>query len=107
MFELNATIPITKDLKISVMDYDLITRDDLIGETIVDLENRFLSRFRAGCGIPQTYCTSGPNQWRDSQTPRQILDAWCISQGKNKPQYIGNTQIILDDNVYLLQEYGK
>ena len=57
MFELNATIPIIKDLRISVMDYDVIGRDDLIGETVVDLENRFLSRFRASCGLPQTYCT--------------------------------------------------
>ena len=57
MFELNAVIPIVKDLRISVMDYDFIGRDDLIGETIVDLENRFLSRFRATCGLPQTYCT--------------------------------------------------
>lgn len=57
IFELNATIPIIKDLRISVMDYDVIGRDDLIGETVVDLENRFLSRFRACCGLPQTYCT--------------------------------------------------
>ena len=57
MFELTATIPIIKDLRISVMDYDVIGRDDLIGETTVDLENRFLSRFRSTCGLPQTYCT--------------------------------------------------
>ena len=57
MFELTATIPIVKDLRISVMDYDVIGRDDLIGETVVDLENRFLSRFRATCGLPQSYCT--------------------------------------------------
>lgn len=57
MFEMSATIPIIKDLRICVMDYDVIGRDDLIGETTVDLENRFLSRFRSTCGLPQTYCT--------------------------------------------------
>jgi len=57
MFEMSATIPIIKDLRICVMDYDVIGRDDLIGETTVDLENRFLSRFRATCGLPQTYCS--------------------------------------------------
>ena len=57
MFELTATIPIIKDLRISVMDYDMIGRDDQIGETVVDLENRFLSRFRASCGLPQSFCT--------------------------------------------------
>ena len=39
------------------MDYDLIGKDDKIGETVVDLENRFLSKFGAICGLPQTYCT--------------------------------------------------
>ncbi|XP_068709292.1 myoferlin-like isoform X2 [Montipora foliosa] len=107
MFELNATIPIIKDLRISVMDYDVIGRDDLIGETVVDLENRFLSRFRASCGLPQTYCTSGPNQWRDSQTPRQILEYWCELNSLNKPQYLGNTQLVLDGKVYNLTEYEE
>lgn len=107
MFELNATIPIIKDLRISVMDYDVIGRDDLIGETVVDLENRFLSRFRASCGLPQTYCTSGPNQWRDSQTPRQILEYWCELNSMNKPQFLGNTQLVLDGNVYNLQEFEE
>lgn len=65
MFELTATIPIIKDLRISVMDYDVIGRDDLIGETTVDLENRFLSRFRSTCGLPQTYCTWVDKEPRD------------------------------------------
>ena len=57
MFELTAHIPISKDLCITVMDYDLIGKDDKIGETVVDLENRFLSKFGAICGLPSTYCT--------------------------------------------------
>ena len=57
MFELTAHVPISKDLKITVMDYDLIGKDDKIGETVVDLENRFLSKFGAICGLPQSYCT--------------------------------------------------
>ena len=57
MFELTAHIPISKDLSITVMDYDLIGKDEKIGETVVDLENRFLSKFGAICGLPQTYCT--------------------------------------------------
>ena len=56
MFEMKATIPLEKDLKITVMDYDMLSRDDLIGETIIDLENRLLSKYRATCGLPQTFC---------------------------------------------------
>ena len=57
MFELTAHIPISKDLCITVMDYDLIGKDEKIGETVVDLENRFLTKFGAICGLPQTYNT--------------------------------------------------
>ena len=56
MFEFTASIPVVKDLKIAVMDYDLIGRDDLIGETQIDLEQRMLSRYFATCGFSKTYC---------------------------------------------------
>ena len=48
-------IPLDKDLKVRVKDYDLVSSDDLIGETVIDLENRFLTKLRATCGVPQTY----------------------------------------------------
>ena len=42
-------------LTLQVYDWDLLGADDLIGETKIDLENRFYSRHRATCGIPAKY----------------------------------------------------
>ena len=55
MFELNVTLPVQKDLFIRIFDYDMIGTDDLIGETWIDLENRFLTKHRATCGLPAAY----------------------------------------------------
>uniref|UniRef100_A0A8C0IGZ5 Myoferlin n=1 Tax=Bubo bubo TaxID=30461 RepID=A0A8C0IGZ5_BUBBB len=73
MYELSCFLPQEKDLKISVYDYDTLTRDEKVGETIIDLENRFLSRYGSHCGIPQQYCISGVNTWRDQLKPTQLL----------------------------------
>jgi len=43
-------------LTITVMDWDRFTANDLIGETTIDLENRFISQYRGTCGLPNTFC---------------------------------------------------
>jgi hypothetical protein len=55
MFELKTIIPLAKDLIIRIKDWDLITTDDIIGETTIDLENRLLSKYRPICGLPLQY----------------------------------------------------
>uniref|UniRef100_A0A670ZC91 Myoferlin n=1 Tax=Pseudonaja textilis TaxID=8673 RepID=A0A670ZC91_PSETE len=80
MYELSCFLPQEKDLKISVYDYDLMTRDEKVGETTIDLENRFLSRFGSHCGIPQQHCVSGINTWRDQLKPTQLLQNLVLQQ---------------------------
>lgn len=55
MYELDVKIPIAKDLKITIKDRDVLGRDDVIGETVIDLEQRLLSQYRATCGLPNEY----------------------------------------------------
>ncbi|CAG2054115.1 unnamed protein product [Timema podura] len=54
-FEIEATFPQDSMLTIQILDWDLVGSDDLIGETRIDLENRFYSRHRATCGIARKY----------------------------------------------------
>ncbi|KAA0200949.1 Dysferlin limb girdle muscular dystrophy 2B (autosomal recessive) [Fasciolopsis buskii] len=87
MFQIKCHLPIEKDLRIRIKDYDLLGTDDIIGETYVDLENRRLTKYRATCGLSQTYCLSGPNQWRDSRSPSEILADLCDYYSLPPPQY--------------------
>ncbi|XP_064115112.1 myoferlin-like [Macrobrachium nipponense] len=73
VFEVSGLLPLYKDLKIQVYDRDLMSSDDLIGETVIDLENRYLSRHRATLGLPRQYHVSGVNAWRDIDLPTEIL----------------------------------
>ena len=54
-FDMEATFPMESMLTVSVYDWDLVGTDDLIGETKIDLENRYYSKHRATCGIANNY----------------------------------------------------
>lgn len=72
---------------IQVWDYDATTADDLIGETKIDLENRFYSSHRATCGISKEYNEEGYNTWRDCEKPKQILEKLCKRNNLPLPEY--------------------
>ncbi|XP_063076869.1 myoferlin-like isoform X1 [Engraulis encrasicolus] len=106
MFEMSCFLPQDKDLKISVYDYDLIGRDEKVGETVIDLENRFLSRFGSYCGLPQTYCISGINQWRDQLKPSQILQNLARLKGTSPPRSEDNGNTLhFGGKQYSLEEF--
>lgn len=54
-FEFEATFPQDSLLTVQIYDWDLVGSDDMIGETKIDLENRFYSRHRATCGLPEKF----------------------------------------------------
>ncbi|XP_039095492.1 dysferlin isoform X1 [Hyaena hyaena] len=103
MFELTCTLPLEKDLKITLYDYDLLSKDEKIGETVIDLENRLLSKFGARCGLPQTYCVSGPNQWRDQLRPSQLLHLFCQQRRVKAPVY-HTDRVVFQDKEYTIEE---
>ncbi|XP_067442564.1 fer-1-like protein 4 [Thunnus thynnus] len=87
VFELTVSFPLETELVVKVMDHDLVGSDDVIGETRVDLENRFYSRHRACCGLPIYYDTDGYNMWRDVKKPSAILAELCKKNGISSPEY--------------------
>lgn len=90
VFEIEATFPQDYLLKIQVWDYDATSADDFIGETIIDIENRFYSRHRAHCGIAKSYHSSGYNAWRDPEKPTQILALLCQRNNLPQPEYLAD-----------------
>ncbi|KAG8435205.1 hypothetical protein GDO86_013229 [Hymenochirus boettgeri] len=93
-------------LKIAVYDYDALTRDEKVGETTIDLENRFLSRFGSHCGLPQTYCISGMNLWRDQLKPTQILQNFAKLKSSPPPVYSDSgTRLTFLGREYTIEEF--
>ncbi|XP_063071629.1 fer-1-like protein 4 [Engraulis encrasicolus] len=87
VFELTVSFPLETELTLLVYDHDLVGSDDLIGETRIDLENRFYSRHRAGCGIALHYDKDGYNKWRDAKKPSALLAELCRKNGIPSPEY--------------------
>jgi len=55
LFEFDVAFPMSSWLEIQIWDYDLTSSDDLIGSTLIDLENRLFSKHRARCGMQQKF----------------------------------------------------
>ncbi|XP_076863627.1 fer-1-like protein 4 [Brachyhypopomus gauderio] len=87
VFEVTVSFPLETELTLMVFDHDLVGSDDVIGETHVDLENRFFSWHRAGCGLALYYDKDGYNKWRDAKKPSTILAELCRKNGIPAPEY--------------------
>ncbi|KAM3621093.1 uncharacterized protein V6R79_006015 [Siganus canaliculatus] len=87
VFELTVSFPLETDLVVRILDHDILGVDDVIGETRIDLENRFYSRHRASCGLALYYDSNGYNVWRDAKKPSAILAELCRKNGIMSPEY--------------------
>nr|XP_010987072.2 fer-1-like protein 6 [Camelus dromedarius] len=86
-FEIQATFPKESLLSVLIYDHDMIGTDDLIGETRIDLENRFYSKHRAICGLQNQYEIEGYNAWRDTSKPTEILTKLCKDNKLDGPYF--------------------
>ncbi|XP_072418854.1 otoferlin isoform X3 [Chiloscyllium punctatum] len=86
-FDIEVTFPMESMLTVSIYDWDLVGTDDLIGETKLDLENRYYSKHRATCGIAQQYSLHGYNMWRDPVKPTQLLTKLCKENKMDGPHF--------------------
>ncbi|XP_032874769.1 fer-1-like protein 6 [Amblyraja radiata] len=98
-YDIEATFPMESLLTIGIYDFDMIGKDDMIGETKIDLENRFYSRHRATCGLPYRYEIEGSNAWRDSMKPTEILKRVCRENGFQRP-FCNSEEIEVNGKVF-------
>ncbi|TMS21639.1 Otoferlin [Larimichthys crocea] len=100
-FDVEATFPMDSTLTVSIYDWDLVGTDDLIGETKIDLENRFYSKHRATCGITSNYAIHGYNVWRDPMKPTQILARMCKEGKLDGPHYGPPGRVKVENRVFM------
>ncbi|CAB1335532.1 unnamed protein product [Coregonus sp. 'balchen'] len=100
-FDIEATFPMDSTLTVSVYDWDLVGTDDLIGETKLDLENRYYSKHRAICGLPSKYAIHGYNVWRDPLKPTQILAKLCKEGKLDGPHYGPGGRVKVANRVFM------
>ncbi|KAG7229088.1 hypothetical protein INR49_013029 [Caranx melampygus] len=100
-FDVEATFPMDSTLTVSIYDWDLVGTDDLIGETKLDLENRFYSKHRATCGVSCNYAIHGYNVWRDPMKPTQILAKLCKDGKMDGPHYGPGGRVKVENRVFM------
>lgn len=110
-YQVSGVIPKNTILKISVYDRDTFKKDDLIGKTEIDIEDRLRSKYGACCGLPREYNSSGYNVWRNSLLPSEILTNVCNEYELNLPHYSRNyatlAGIVFKDSSKISREEDK
>ncbi|XP_066908146.1 otoferlin isoform X2 [Halyomorpha halys] len=90
-YEFEGKLPFDSLLTISVMDKAI---NELIGETEIDIENRYYSRHRGTCGFQKSYSKKGYDAWRDAYKPSETLYWLCMSNNVPIPRYIGGEVLV-------------
>uniref|UniRef100_A0A8C5C6C3 C2 domain-containing protein n=1 Tax=Gadus morhua TaxID=8049 RepID=A0A8C5C6C3_GADMO len=103
-FDIEATFPMDSTLTVSIFDWDMVGTDDLIGETRVDLENRYFSKHRATCGVASNYAIHGYNVWRDPMKPSHVLAKLCKEGKLDGPHYGPGGRVKVANRVFMADD---
>ncbi|CAF1244784.1 unnamed protein product [Rotaria sordida] len=98
-YEFEVTIPQQSLLHIQLWDWDLTSLNDKIGETSIDIENRWFSCHRATCALQNRYDSAGYNAWRDTKKPTIILNELCRTTNINLPIYTSDFRSLTIDKI--------
>eukprot|EP01012_Entosiphon_sulcatum_P020626 TRINITY_DN25537_c0_g1_i1.p1 TRINITY_DN25537_c0_g1~~TRINITY_DN25537_c0_g1_i1.p1 ORF type:complete len:731 (+),score=179.50 TRINITY_DN25537_c0_g1_i1:2-2194(+) len=76
MYEMKGRLPKDNELRVEVWDYDATSRDDIIGYTVINLEDRWYS-YRGGPNLPiANYTEKRPLFLDGSSTPQGSIELW-------------------------------
>lgn len=81
-------------MHLSVYDRDFASKDDLIGSTSIDIEDRFRSKHLPCFGLPNYFTSKGCNKWRHQMKPSEMLLDLCERHRVEKPRIEGRKIII-------------
>ncbi|CAF3109617.1 unnamed protein product [Rotaria sp. Silwood2] len=100
-FEFDVHLPFQSLIRIQIWDWDMTSLNDMIGETKIDIENRWFSCHRATCGLPKRYDSAGYNTWRDTKKPTIILTELCRTTNINVPVYTADFRsVTVGDKIF-------
>ncbi|RZF44251.1 hypothetical protein LSTR_LSTR003891 [Laodelphax striatellus] len=105
-FELLAELPKDYELTVKVMNFVRFGKNELIGETKVDLENRFYTKHWARCGLQTRYERKGFNSWRDQFQPSEILENLCEENNLPPPIFMP-TSIIVAGKEFIFPPFDR
>ncbi|CAF1410887.1 unnamed protein product, partial [Rotaria sordida] len=100
-YEFDVQLPFQSLIRIQLWDWDMTSFNDMIGETKIDIENRWFSFHRATCGLPKRYDSAGYNTWRDTKKPTIILTELCRTTHINVPVYMADFRsVTVGDKIF-------
>ena len=84
-------------MEIMLYDWNKIRKDELLGSTVIELEQRYYNSVHGRCGVPYRY---SEDEWRDHLNPEQLLEEMCLIHGLGKPVWVTENVVAIFGKKY-------